>query len=173
MRTLRWIWAPIAVLVLVPWLIWSAWDGRPVGAWGWRQWLGAWLIFDGLTLGGWCARLLTTAGQGTPFPLDPPRRLVAMGPYQYVRNPMVWAGWLILAGEALLLRSAALGAYAALLVVLGGVWVRRVEEPELRRRFSTAYDQYANAVPRWLPSRRPWGPCGGGTSAPISGAPSS
>ena len=170
MRMLRWMWAPVTVLGLIPWGIWRAWDGRPL-AWGVPQWFGAWLLLNGLALGGWCAWLLTTAGQGTPFPLDPPRRLVAMGPYQYVRNPMVWAVWLILAGEALLLRSAALGAYAAFLVALSWCLVRRVEEPALRRRFGPAYDQYAQGVPRWLPRRRPWGPCGGGTSAPISGAP--
>src|SRR5262249_26436580 len=27
-------------------------------------------------------------GRGTPFPYDPPRRLVASGPYAYVANPM-------------------------------------------------------------------------------------
>lgn len=44
-------------------------------------------------------------GGGTPAPIDPPKRLVAEGPYRIVRNPMYWSVATIMVGEALAFRS--------------------------------------------------------------------
>ena len=34
-------------------------------------------------------RLFTTKGEGTPAPWDPPKKFIVLGPYRYVRNPML------------------------------------------------------------------------------------
>src|SRR5207253_638214 len=39
-----------------------------------------------------CGVIMARHGEGTPLPLDGPRRLVLAGPYGYVRNPMAIAG---------------------------------------------------------------------------------
>ena len=69
---------------------------------------GAVLAIAGAILGLACVLLFVMAGRGTPVPLDPPRRFVAVGPYRYVRNPMYVGGLGILLGTGLALRSAAI-----------------------------------------------------------------
>lgn len=99
----------------------------------------------------WATVVLVARGEGTPLPLDPPRRLVVSGPYRFVRNPMHEGLVAFFLGEALLFRSPAFVA----IVVLGaaGLWAyaRWREEPVLRERFGPAYDVYADSVPAWAP----------------------
>jgi protein-S-isoprenylcysteine O-methyltransferase Ste14 len=150
-RTLGWLALPLVVVVAVPaWL--RGWAHEAVPArWGVWQWVGAWLIANGLGLGGWCVSLLMTQGRGAPIPWHPPQRLVAAGPYRGVRNPMMWGLVLILAGQAVLFESRRGLAYTAAVILLIVVWVRGVEEPQLRRRFGQAYAEYCRQVPRWVP----------------------
>src|SRR5215467_5558944 len=49
--------------------------------------IGICLFLCGLALSWIAAHHLVVFGQGTPFPLDPTKRLVDSGPYTYVRNP--------------------------------------------------------------------------------------
>jgi protein-S-isoprenylcysteine O-methyltransferase Ste14 len=60
--------------------------------------------------------------------------------------------FLVLLAEAVLLRSPPLLAWFALFVAVNAVYIRVSEEPGLRARFGTAYDEYCARVPRWLPS---------------------
>jgi protein-S-isoprenylcysteine O-methyltransferase Ste14 len=103
-----------------------------------------------------CVWFFGTAGRGTPGTWDPPRRLVAAGPYRWVRNPIYLAALLIVAGEAWLFFSPALLAYAAALAVAFHLLVTCYEEPGLRARFGQPYETYRRTVRRWLP-RRPAG----------------
>lgn len=92
-------------------------------------------------------------GRGTPVPLDPPRRLLAEGPYRCTRNPMYLLYVAVVAAEALLFRSPALAAYAAALFGAAHLYVVRAEEPRLLERFGAAYADYRRRVPRWIPRR--------------------
>ena len=47
------------------------------------------LLLIGIALFVSSVRRFAGDGQGTLAPWDPPRRLVASGPYRYVRNPMI------------------------------------------------------------------------------------
>src|SRR5262249_36742543 len=92
-------------------------------------------------------------GHGTPAPMAPPKRLVAVGFYRYVRNPMYvgfltgWTGLWVVFGHANLTAIA-----VACLAVLGvHLFVIGYEEPTLRRMFGAEYDEYCQNVPRWLP----------------------
>lgn len=167
LRTLGWFVAlPVPIVCLLPW-----WLSRQAdGPFRWQadpvQWAGLWLILNGLGLAGWCVNLFNVQGQGTPVPLDPPRRFVATGPYRFVRNPMVLGLWLVLLGESALYRSQAILWYTLCLMVLATAFVRYWEEPDLERRFGETYRAYRRQVPAWIPRpptnlaqswRRYWG----------------
>lgn len=152
LRTLAWfLLFPVTFLGWVPWWLHRrfegpfGWDGGPL------QWLGFWLIVNGLGLAGWCVQIFNVQGRGTPLPLDPPTRFVATGPYRFVRNPMAIGMFLLLAGQAALYRSRAVLLCLLAVSVLMHLFVVLVEEPQLSRRFGPAYDAYRRQVPRWLP----------------------
>lgn len=145
--------APGVVAGLVPWAL-TGWE-----AGGW--WLPLRIVGAALALAGaaWVVAAFVrfaVDGLGTPAPVAPPARLVVSGPYRHVRNPMYVAVVAAVVGQALLFGSVALLVYAAALAAAFAAFVRRYEEPRLRRRFGADYDAYRAAVPRWLPRVRPW-----------------
>jgi protein-S-isoprenylcysteine O-methyltransferase Ste14 len=102
----------------------------------------------------WCFALFVRRGRGTPAPYDPPQLLVTSGPYVFTRNPMYVSLALLLTGESLMTGSRSLALYEAFVALPVYLFVRYVEEPQLRRRFGEAYTAYCARVPRWiLPSK--------------------
>ena len=118
----------------------AAWEAVPVIA------AGAALYF-------WCAWNFAAVGGGTPGPWDAPRRVVAHGPYRWVRNPIYLAALLVVLGEAWLFTSPRLLAYAGVMAACFHLFVTGYEERTLARRFGPAYLEYRRAVPRWLPRK--------------------
>ena len=112
---------------------------------------GALLIGAGVALAVHCISLFVRHGHGTLAPWDPTRELVGAGAYRYSRNPMKAGLFLVLAGEALVLRSAALTWWLACFVAVNAVYIRLHEEPGLRARFGDQYRRYCERVPRWWP----------------------
>lgn len=99
-------------------------------------------------------------GRGTPAPILPPQKLVVVGYYRYVRNPMYvgffvgWIGLWIVFGHS---NWAAIVTAAA--VVLGvHLFVLLYEEPTLRAKFHGEYVEYCRNVSRWLPRLSAWTP---------------
>jgi protein-S-isoprenylcysteine O-methyltransferase Ste14 len=115
---------------------------------------GATLIAAGLWLFVGTVRLLARVGRGTLAPWDPTSRLVGLGPYERVRNPMITGVFAILLGEAALLGSWAVLAWAGVFALANALWIPLVEEPGLLRRFGSDYEAYRANVPRWLPRLR-------------------
>lgn len=120
--------------------------------------LGIALIAAGFVLWLWTVRLFARIGKGTLAPWDPPRKLVVEGPYRHVRNPMITAVLMVLAGEAVLFWSLPLLFWFALFFAGTYAVFRLFEEPELEQRFGEEYREYKRNVPRWLPRRSPWVP---------------
>ncbi|HYH78560.1 MAG TPA: isoprenylcysteine carboxylmethyltransferase family protein [Longimicrobium sp.] len=123
-----------------------------------RAALGAAFIAGGLVLA--CATIwhFATRGRGTLAPWDPPTRLVVTGMYRHVRNPMITGVLMLVIGEALLLRSAAVGWWAGAFFLVNAIYIPLLEEPGLERRFGEPYRAYRRAVPRWIPRPTPWTP---------------
>jgi protein-S-isoprenylcysteine O-methyltransferase Ste14 len=135
--------------VYAPWWILTRGDAKPTPT----GWPGIGLIAIGAALYFWCLWLFAAVGRGTPGPWDAPRRLVAVGPYRWVRNPIYLAALLVVAGEAWLFHSLALVLYGAAVAVGVHLLVVAYEEPTLRRTFGASYLAYTRAVPRWVPRR--------------------
>ncbi len=114
-------------------------DGGPTGHGATPvAWEAVPVIAAGVALYLWCAWNFATVGRGTPGLWDAPRRVVAHGPYRWVRNPIYLAALLVVLGEAALFGSLRLLAYAGVLAACFHLVVTGYEEPALRRRFGPA-----------------------------------
>ncbi|MEI8702423.1 MULTISPECIES: methyltransferase family protein [unclassified Mesorhizobium] len=149
--------APGVVAGLLPWLLTD-------------RYRLPWSTLPGLVPVGWVVIVVAAAlllhafarfaleGLGTPAPVAPTERLVVGGIYRHVRNPMYLAVLSIILGQALLLSSWALVAYATIAAIAMVSFVKLYEEPTLARRYGADYEAYRHAVPGWLPRLTPW--CG-------------
>jgi protein-S-isoprenylcysteine O-methyltransferase Ste14 len=141
------------VLVFVPARV-LEWSGAtPPGERGLAQVAGVVVGLLGAGLAVWCILTFPIVGRGTPAPFDPPRRLVVVGPYRWIRNPMYVGAGLTLAGAALYYKSLALLAYLAVFLLATHLLVLGYEEPTLRRLFGADYEAYTERVGRWWPRR--------------------
>ena len=102
----------------------------------------------------WCVRDFYVAGKGTLAPWDPPKHLVVVGLYRFVRNPMYLAVLTVVLGWTLVFGSMWLALYIVALAIGFHLRVRCYEEPRLRQQFQAEWSAYFKAVPRWLPR---WG----------------
>jgi protein-S-isoprenylcysteine O-methyltransferase Ste14 len=114
------------------------------------------LIAVGLTLMVNTIALFASRGGGTLAPWDATTRLVVVGPYRYVRNPMISGVIMVLFGEGLLTGSQLILIWATIALVLNVIYIPRSEEPGLRKRFGEDYRVYCANVPRWIPRPVPW-----------------
>ena len=144
---------PFTVVVIVPYWLLTGSSRSPASYE--LQWLAATvagaLFVTGFAVFAWCVTLFAKVGRGTLAPWDPTRAMVAVGPYRYVRNPMISAVASMLLAEALWWRSIELLGWCALFVLVNHIYFIVVEEPGLERRFGESYRRYRARVPRWLP----------------------
>ena len=138
------------------WLL-PSWLGFHVNAARWL-WIGAVPSVLGFAVALRCIWDFGWTGHGTPAPIAPPQKLVVVGFYRYVRNPMYvgfFAGWLglwVVFGRA----NRATLTVAFVAVVAVALFVRLYEEPTLRKMFGAQYEEYCRNVPRWIPRMRAW-----------------
>ena len=109
----------------------------------------------GLGLFIWCVSLFAKVGQGTLAPWDPTSNLVAVGPYRFVRNPMISSVALLLISQSLFRGSWVVGIWACVFIIINHVYFILSEEPGLEKRFGEPYRVYKNSVPRWVPRLKP------------------
>jgi protein-S-isoprenylcysteine O-methyltransferase Ste14 len=148
-----------AFLALWFWLLpsWLGFNVDLAGGARWR-WIAAVPSALGFAVALRCIWDFGWTGRGTPAPIAPPTKLVVVGFYRYVRNPMYlgflvgWVGLWVIFGRASL--AAIAGACAAALGV--ALFVRLYEEPHLRQIFGAEYEEYCRNVRRWMPRMRPW-----------------
>jgi protein-S-isoprenylcysteine O-methyltransferase Ste14 len=111
-----------------------------------------WLIGGIILL--WSFWNFLVQGRGTPAPIDPPKELVAVGFYRYVRNPMYVGVLALIIGHFLWFGYWNLLIYAIVVFLAFHAFVIFYEEPTLKRNFGRAYEDYLKRVPRWIPKIR-------------------
>ncbi|MEV6288023.1 methyltransferase [Kribbella sp. NPDC051770] len=99
------------------------------------------------------------ASGGTPYPWDPPRKLVTTGPYAYLANPMQASVVVMLA-----LLSLGTQSWSLALATVGAVcFAQFVADPHERAQLAAREPRWAaydRAVRPWIPRRRPYQPQG-------------
>ncbi len=109
---------PITILIVVPWLL----DLHPVLASGIQLVAGIAVIVIGLYIMARTVAGFFQVGKGTLAPWDPPRKLVIVGMYAYVRNPMILGVIIIVVGEALAVSSVLIFGFAVFAFLLNTVY---------------------------------------------------
>ena len=126
---------------------------------------GIWLVlaagffFGGVVVSWLAAYHLVVFGHGTPFPLDPTRKLVVSGPYRYVRNPQAIGTLLMVIGEIVAVRSLVLVWLLPLTFLYLELLAAPYEHRELTQRYGHAYAAYRARVPKWIPTTQGMARC--------------
>lgn len=97
-----------------------------------------------------CIVRFATEGKGTLSPIDPTKKLVVKGLYNYSRNPMYVGVILLLVGEAFFWQSLMLAGYSTLVFIGFNLFIIFHEEPRLKRDFKDEYKAYCEKVRRWI-----------------------
>ena len=116
---------------------------------------GALVMLLGVVLVCWCVRDFYVSGKGTLAPWDPPAKLVVIGLYRYVRNPMYVGVVTLVLGWSVLFTSPVLMCYALILAVGFHIRVLTYEEPWLESQFGSEWRRYRSEVGRWFPRLTP------------------
>jgi len=114
------------------------------------------VIIIGVILLIWCVRDFYVSGRGTLAPWHPPKHLVVIGLYRYIRNPMYISVIVIVTGWAIYLMSPLILCYVFILAIGFHFRVVKNEEPWLESLFGPEWHKYRSAVGRWFPRFTPW-----------------
>jgi len=93
--------------------------------------------------------------KGTPVPLNPPQSLIKIGPYRYIRNPMLTGIFLQLFGIGFYYHSLSLiFIFTPLFIALNYWELKNIEEPELQKRFGQEYKKYKQQASMFFPKTK-------------------
>ncbi|WP_092556764.1 methyltransferase [Actinoplanes derwentensis] len=95
-------------------------------------------------------------GDGTPFPWDPPQKIITTGPYAYLANPMQLSAVLLLLLLAAVTHSTVLAAAAVTAVAFSAAVAGPHEEHDMARRYGEQWRAYRRHVRDWWPSPVPY-----------------
>jgi len=137
---------PTIVAGIVPYMLATSDPHRAEGS------LSGLLILGlGLVILLYCVRDFYVSGKGTLAPWDPPKKLVTVGLYQYVRNPMYVGVIFILLGWVIITASPIVLGFTLCLSLIFHLRVKIHEEPWAEKNFTSEWVSYKNRVPRWFP----------------------
>lgn len=90
-------------------------------------------------------------GEGTPAPIDAPKKLVNTNVYEINRNPMYTGALLFMMGNYIWTQNSYLFIYVLIAFACMHLFVVFVEERGLKKKFGESYIKYLKEVPRWIP----------------------
>jgi len=143
---------PVTVLIIIPW--WIEPDLTVHHTAGLI--FGFFLIIIGLSIMIWTISTFILIGKGTLAPWSPTKKLVVVGIYCHVRNPMIMGVMTVLAGEALAVSSLNILIWTVLFFFINTIYFIVYEEPDLEKKFGEDYREYKRNVYRWIPKLKPY-----------------
>jgi protein-S-isoprenylcysteine O-methyltransferase Ste14 len=117
-----------------------------------EQACGIFLLFGGLNFMIWTVMLFWMAGNGTPSISSPSQRLLTNGTYRWSRNPICLGSTAFIFGIGLYFDGLFTGWLAgAVNMMIGMVYIIKIEERELALRFGEPYLKYKQNTPIFFP----------------------
>ena len=122
--------------------------------------LGFFLAVFGLYLLIICISIFYKKGKGTLMPLSKihTQHLVIVGPYRYVRNPMIIGVILTVLGEGLIFESLGIIICAIIFFILNLIYIPLIEEKGALSRFGQEFIHYKREVNGWIPKLKAYDP---------------
>ncbi len=113
--------------------------------------IGFLLITLGAIISIWAVYVQVKIGKGTPIPKLPPRKLITIGPYKYTRNPMILGAIIYYTGIMTVFGK--ITGYVLVILLLASmiIYIKKVEEKELEKRFGEEYKKYKQTTPFIIP----------------------
>jgi len=108
-------------------------------------------ISIGLFFAVWSVAVQVFLVRGTPLPMMPTKKLLITGPFKYCRNPMSFGILLHYIGIAVWVGSFSMITIIIICAFLLVLYIKRVEEHELERRFGQEYQEYKQSTPLIFP----------------------
>ena len=109
------------------------------------------IMWSGTALAIWCAGLMFLYGKGTFLVTSAPKKILTRNIFGIVRNPMMWALYIIVLGEILTFGHFILVIWLIAMVRIIYLIVANYEEPQLEQRFGESWKEYCQKVPAWIP----------------------
>jgi len=147
---------PVTVLGVVPGILIAKYGYRLPHPTDVGYWFSKLLLPGSVVMILWTVILFFIFGRGTPAPWAPPKYFVVLGPYRFVRNPMMVGVLMGLLGEALIISSMPIAYWLAVVFAGMNVFIIFFEEPGLEKRFGDEYRLYKQNVGRWIPRTSGW-----------------
>ena len=144
---------PGTVTVYIPYRILGFAVTPDPASWTLWQYSATLLIACGAAILLKCIWDFATIGRGTLAPFDETRKLIVVGLYRYVRNPMYVGVLIILLGETWFFWSRSLLVYTGICFIAANVLVIGYEENRLRFKYGDEYRRYCRDVGRWIPGK--------------------
>jgi len=112
---------------------------------------GLFLVLVGAAIYVWGATAIVREGGGTLSSTAPPLQFIVIGAYRYIRNPIYVGELIVVIGVAAIFGLVLVLTYTSGLFAVLHLFIMGHEEPDLRSRVGSAYEDYVGEVGRWLP----------------------
>ncbi len=144
---------PGTVVVYIPYQLLDPYGAPELTSLSLPQYSAMLLLATGVAILFKCIWSFAYVGKGTLAPFDETQKLIVVGLYRYVRNPMYVGVVLILLAESWFFWSPALLSYTGFCFIVANMLVIGYEENRLRHKFGDEFRQYCRHVGRWMPGK--------------------
>ena len=144
---------PGTVVIYIPYRLLTPLSAPELDSWSLTQYTAVILLAIGAAILFKSIWSFAHVGEGTLAPFDETHRLIVVGLYRYVRNPMYVGVMLILLAESWFFWSDSLVKYTGLCFIVANILVTGYEENRLRYKYGDEFRRYCEHVGRWIPGK--------------------